>query len=160
LHVLSLERGYLLIPRSSGLAPPSVRLINCLITDKPPFSLSLRLSVCLQGAGGGGCGGCRMACVVTATASLHPDARPLALTCTTNLDASQYHSSSAVSLSSRSLYCFHFIPVFFFCPQNISLILQYQVSTTVMDVIVVFCIVSCLHLCLRCCVSVSLPNFR
>ena len=33
-------------------------------------------------------------------------------------------------------------------------------STTVMDLIVVFCIVSFLYLCLRCCVSVSLPNFR
>ena len=43
---------------------------------------------------------------------------------------------------------------------DILLILQYQVSTTVMDLIVVFCIVSCLYLCLRCCVSVSLPNFR
>jgi len=40
------------------------------------------------------------------------------------------------------------------------LVLQYQVSTTVMDLIVVLCIVSCLYLCLRCCVSVSLPNFR
>ena len=30
---------------------------------------------------------------------------------------------------------------------DILLILQYQVSTTVMDVIVVFCIVSCLYLC-------------
>ena len=38
------------------------------------------------------------------------------------------------------------------------LILQYQVSTTLMDLIVVFCIVSCLYLCLRWCVS--LPNFR
>ena len=43
---------------------------------------------------------------------------------------------------------------------DILLILQYQVSTTVMDLIVVFCIVSCLYLCLPCCVSVSLPNFR
>ena len=42
---------------------------------------------------------------------------------------------------------------------DILLILQYQVSTTLMDLIVVFCIVSCLYLCLRC-VSVSLPNFR
>jgi len=43
---------------------------------------------------------------------------------------------------------------------DILLILQYQVSTTVVDLIVVFCIVSCLYLCLCCCVSVSLPNFR
>jgi len=43
---------------------------------------------------------------------------------------------------------------------DILLLLQYQVSTTVMDLIVVFCIVSCLYLCLPCCVSVSLPNFR
>ena len=43
---------------------------------------------------------------------------------------------------------------------DILLILQYQVSTTVMDVIVVFCIVSCLYLCLRCCVSVLLPYCR
>jgi len=43
---------------------------------------------------------------------------------------------------------------------DILLIFQYHVSTTVMDLIVVFCIVSCLYLCLRCCVSVSLPNFR
>ena len=40
---------------------------------------------------------------------------------------------------------------------DILLILQYRVSTTVMDLIVVFCVVSCLYLCLRCCVSVSLP---
>jgi len=37
---------------------------------------------------------------------------------------------------------------------------KYQVSTTVMDLIVVFCIVSCLYLCFRYCVSASLPNFR
>ena len=43
---------------------------------------------------------------------------------------------------------------------DILLILQAQVSTSIMDLIVVFCIVSCLYLCLRCCVSVSLPNFR
>ena len=43
---------------------------------------------------------------------------------------------------------------------DILLILQYQVSTTVMDLIVAFCMVSCLYLCLCCCVSMSLPNFR
>ena len=42
---------------------------------------------------------------------------------------------------------------------DILLILQYQVPTTVMDLIVVFCIVSCLYLCLCFCVSVSLSNF-
>ena len=40
---------------------------------------------------------------------------------------------------------------------DISLILQCQVSTTVMDLIVVFYTVSCLYLCLRCFVAVSLP---
>jgi len=43
---------------------------------------------------------------------------------------------------------------------DILLILQYQVSTNVMDLIVVFCVVSCLYLCVRCCVFVSLLNFR
>jgi len=42
----------------------------------------------------------------------------------------------------------------------VCVILQYRVSTTVMDLIVVFCIVPCLYLCLRCFVSVSLPHFR
>ena len=37
---------------------------------------------------------------------------------------------------------------------------QYQVSTTVMDLVVVFCIVSCLYSFLCCCVSLSLPNYR
>ena len=36
----------------------------------------------------------------------------------------------------------------------------YILSTTVMDLIVVFCIVACLYLRLRYCVSVSVPNFR
>ena len=38
---------------------------------------------------------------------------------------------------------------------DILLLLQYQVSTTVMDLIVVFCIAFCSYLCLRCCVSDS-----
>ena len=42
----------------------------------------------------------------------------------------------------------------------ILLILKYQVSTIVKDLIVVFCIVACLYLRLRYCVSVSVPNFR
>jgi len=44
---------------------------------------------------------------------------------------------------------------------DILLILQYQVSTTVMDLIVVFCIVglSCLYLCSHCCDFMLLPNF-
>jgi len=42
---------------------------------------------------------------------------------------------------------------------DILLILQYKVSTTVMDLIVVFCIVSCLYLCLRCCVFVHATEF-